>query len=340
MARATKPIAAFSNMPPIQRLLCALSVGLVGVAAYVILKYGRNVTPLQVQVCWIALASFLATLLSWGSKAFAEGKIGSFRFTATGQLAAFVIIYGLLYFFAPNFTVQSARLFLEKDDRILDVSFRALIHVPGSETIEKAGEHGSVLFQLPGDVDTIRDVGVKCAGFEVASKGPYTIKDGTFAIKMRESGLTSPALAEEFPSEQSIDGLPTPKEVAERPSVNPKEVTFQYKNLTTADLRLVFLSCTAYYDWLKNGKAAKRPAGVWLDWDFPARDEFVSFSNFSATSSGWYCFFVARIDRSTGNRKYTFLGSWNLFQTRTPVLTVRESKDQARPFIAEFRTTE
>jgi hypothetical protein len=247
----------------------------------------------------------------------------------------------VLHKFGPDFSVQTVQVYLEESHRILNVSFDATIHIPGSETITKSGERGSVMFKMPGNIATIADMSIECAGYEVASNPPYQIDGGIVHVEVRPARLPPPANAEAYPSEQAIVDMPTRQDVAKQPAVDPTSVTFQYKNLTASKLRLVFLSCSAYY---KNRDAKsdepEQPSGYWCDWDFPPVDEFETFDRFSEESTGWYCFFVATVDPANNRRQFYFLGNWNLFESQTPVLIVRKSRDAKKPYQAEFRKSE
>lgn len=337
MTESTKPPAPIPSNLPMQWTVLGAFLLIAVPAVPLTLWLGRNVSPAVMQICRVALAGVLTLVLSRGSKATAEGKLWGIKFNATGHLASFVILYALFGWVIPNFGSHTVRLFLENGGKVLDMPFRAMIHMQGAEPFDKQGERGQVLFQVPGDVDKIKDVNVTVAGYEVVSSGPYSIKDGAITVKMRPSMPPPPATPEDFPSQEAITDMPIEDAVSIPPQVRPTDVTLQYKNLTQSNLRLVFLSCTTYYESRKPGAGKRSP---WTDFPFPARNEFKSFDKFTDKSSGWYCFFVTRLDPESGTRKHFYLGSWNLFQSKTPVLIVTDSNGKNKPFVAEFRTSE
>ena len=312
-----------------QKIVLLLFVLLILTALFLVFK-GMSVSPLQVQFCWAGLSSLIVLLLYAGSTAVAEGKILGINFNVTGQLASFVILYVLLAVFSPNISSQTIRIYIKHEDKVLNQRFTAIVHVPNMEPISKTGENGSLSVQIPSLVEELVDVIIECSGFSTAKSGPYKIISGVVNIPLLRSKRPPPVSAISFPSEKAITDMPSKSLVLRSPKTTPSKVTFRYKNLASHDLRLVFLSCSRYY---KTVSTETFPVNsYWLDWDFPARDDFIIFDSFAEDSSGWFCFFVARVDSASGIREYFYLGSKNLFNSPLATLIVKESMNPDAPY--------
>jgi hypothetical protein len=298
---------------------------------------GSELSPTANQLTKVFASLFAAGLLFVGSStASLQGSIRGVTFRATGAAALGLMFYLVLYWFAPAADYRAVSLYLEHRDEPIPKDFRAIIRVAGIDPIIRRGEKGVLLFQLPATITQIENVSIEeCAGYarDGKQKGPFHIpRDGVIRLAIIKTVTPPPRLPEQFPSVQAIPKLPERAEVEAAPRVDPEQVTFKYKNLTDANLRLLLFSCWKHY---RKDLDPLAPTSPWWDWEFPAMDEYQVFDRFRI-GRGWFCFFVVSDRPSPAGSDTFFLGCHDLFASKRPTLTVTETKDPNNPYSAIF----
>ena len=93
------------------------------------------------------------------------------------------------------------------------------------------------------------------------------------------------------------------------------------------------MSVTRYY---KQASGEAPRASHWSKWPFPPENEFHVYDRFRGDGSGWFCFFVVRVNESAVNGQQFYLGKRNLFEKQLTTMEVVESGDKDRPYKALF----
>lgn len=329
-ATLAKTLAAESAKGPPLWLKIALVVILAICIVAVFLK-GALLSPFERQVAMAFIALFGAVILFVGSSATLEGAIGGTKFRFTGSAAIGLAIYFGLYKFVPEPEFRTISFYLEQQDRPLIIDFEATVFIPGINPIHARGHDGEASFQLLSYIGELDRINVSCIGFRMKDNGPFKIHKQRVIVQMVKREDPAPLRPDEMPSEHAIPDMPTLEMVAQPPKVEPKDVTFRYKNSTSKELQLFVFSCSRYYRGKTDGLVPNIP---WLIWDFPARNEFLTYDKFQE-GTGWFCFFVKN-KQPTADGKMYYLGRRNLFQTRLATLVVSETRDSQRRFQAVF----
>lgn len=295
---------------------------------------GNALSPTARQAAMFFLAIFGVSILYYGtSSAVLQGTFSaSTQFRLGGSVAAGVVIYLVLYYFAPKPDYKAVSIYLQYHKQPLTRDFELTAFLPGLNPIQERGHNGTVILQLMTGTQAINNFAVTCKGYRLKDVGPFPITDAGIQLAMVEDTSVAPLGPEQFPSEQAIPELPSEQKVAAKPAYKPEDVTFRYKNMTDTNMRLLVFSCSKYYRKENGPFAAKSP---WSDWNFPAKNEFQVLNRFDA-GTGWFCFFVFREQPAPGERTLFYLGCKNLFETRTPILVVEDTGNKENPYAARF----
>jgi hypothetical protein len=252
---------------------------------------------------------------------------------ATGGFAIWLLTLVLL----PSASeYQTVSVYLQHRKQPLLRDFELIVFIPGLNPIRERGHDGAASLQLSSHLKIIESLVVKCPGFSLRDRGPFSIARGRLLLVMVENASPAPLLPEQFPSEDAIADRPSKEQLTVPPRFKPTEVTFRYKNLTDRNLRLLLFNCSRHIQPPKGNLVPRSP---WMDWEFLARDEFQTFDRFEG-SSGWFCFFVYTWTDLLDGRNNFPLGCKNIFERRITMLTVTETGDEARPFRATFEQEE
>lgn len=147
-------------------------------------------------------------------------------------------------------------------------------------------------------------------------------------IQIEEENDSAPALGD-YPPTAELAHPPSKEAVKNRSRVPPEKVIFNYRNATGVPLKLLMFNWHYHYFPPKNTPLAPSP---WKTYDLPATNRLIPISKFSREGTGWYTFYVQRID----TRQRYQLGTHNIFDSELPVMIVSTSNDPANPFTVKF----
>ena len=307
-------------------LLTVLCVLCVGTTAFIFLDGPHSAIQRQLAMYFAAIVG-AAALFYGTSYATIEGTWKGTTFRFGGASALGIALYLILYFFAPADANYSVNIFLEHQKRPLEKDFQVNVRLPVGHPINMEGRNGTCLVLLPSTVKSV-DLAVTCAEYRQRDPGPFFPDKGVIRIAMTRKGNLPPIDENTYPATDAIKDPPARDAVQATPRFKPTEVTFLYKNATDVDLHLLILSWTVVHSQTKNGFKRKMP---WMDWEFPASNEFTRYDKFT-NGTGWFSFFVI----GEKHPRPVFVGTYNLFDAKRPTLVIEDSGEPDRAFKAQF----
>jgi hypothetical protein len=267
------------------------------------------------------------------SRAAIEGSGYGFKLRIGGPLAGALCVFLILTKATPTISPRSVFVRLVSQDHIVKVDFDLTVRAPGMNQFQTRGTLGEAILQIGWHINEV-DLDVSCAGYKQQGSASQTIPaDGIVRIQMKADADIAPALPDEFPAEAAIPDLPTNEQAALPGQVNPRDVTFRYKNDTGRNLKLQVMSVSKYYKQL-TGEGLR--GSHWSNWPFPANSLFQTFDKFQGSGSGWFCFFVAWEKQTASDPGRCFLATKNLFETTLTTMEVVETGRKDRPYRAVF----
>jgi hypothetical protein len=162
-----------------------------------------------------------------------------------------------------------------------------------------------------------------CIAFACLVSWYFIFRASGPALKTDTETLAPPIDPTEFPSVEEIGRYVSEHDLdvaSKLPLIDPRTVTFTYRNATSTDLRLWMLSCARYFR-LNADKNNLIPANPWTDLPFPPQREMVR-DNFER-GTGLFLFFVYRTTRPyPAGRHYLFVGRRCIFTRSDPTLVI------------------
>ena len=139
----------------------------------------------------------------------------------------------------------------------------------------------------------------------------------------------SPPSLGDYPPIAELAHPPSKDDVKKPSRIPPEKVVFNYRNATGVPLKLLMFNWHYYY--FPSGNTPIAPP-AWKTYNLPATNTFIPISDFSPEGTGWYTFYVQRID--TGQRYQ--LDTRKIFDSELPIMIVSKSNDPANPFTVKF----